>query len=486
MSDESSGHQHLPGSTQHPMNVLVFMVDEMAWWALGHVSPDVHTPNIDRLAQRSIRFTQAYTPSPICVPARAAIATGRYLHEIGYWSSAEAYDGRMPSWAHAVRNAGIDCVSFGKLHYRNAQDDTGFSQQIHPLHIPDGIGWVRGLLRKPLCDYAATAELAEQIGAGHTSYHEFDRSVANAASQWLKDPKRKAAQWCAFVSFLSPHYPLVAPEQDFARYDPHRYEADAQDRPDHPILQEMWEFWDHDRFFTAESRGVAHAAYRGLCSFVDRQVGNVLDTLEETGLAEDTLILFTSDHGDMMGQHGFWVKSVMYDASARVPLLIAGPGIAPGDWHEPVSLIDLAPTICAALNAPAPDFPGHDLRHPEPGRVILSEYHDGGASVGITMLRWDHWKLIYYAEGHPPQLFDLQGDPDECADLSATRPDILETAMRKLRQMMDPETVNERAHADQARMIEQLGGREALLAMEQWNFTPAGGRKRTPDAIRAE
>jgi choline-sulfatase len=459
------------------MNVLLIMVDEMAWWALGHITSGIHTPNIDRLAERSLRFSQAYTPSPICVPTRAAIATGKYLHEIGYWSSAEAYDGRVRSWAHQIRDAGVQTISIGKLHYRNGTDDTGFARQVEPIHIPGGIGWVRGLLRKPMCDYDVTRDLAEDIGAGDTDYHAFDRRVALEAAAWLMQPERKDHDWCAFVSFLSPHYPLIAPAEDFALYDPQMYETDAQPVPDHPILREMWEFWDHDRYFTSRSRGIAQAGYRALCTFVDRQVGRVLDALNASGQDKETLVVFTSDHGDMMGQHGFWVKSVMYDGAARVPLLVSGPSIEPGDRTDPVSLIDIAPTLAAWFGLETGGYSGRNLlAPPDPKRVVLSEYHDGGAPVGLTMMRWDKWKYVHYAEGHPCQLFDLENDPEERVNQALIRPDIASEARSKLYAMMDPEEVNDRAHKDQLARVAALGGRDAVLAMEQWNYTPADSR----------
>ncbi len=461
------------------MNVLILMVDEMAAWAIGS---GVRTPNIDRLAARGVTYEAAYTPSPICVPARAAIATGKYVYETGNWSSAEAYDGRVPGWAHQVRDAGFEAVSIGKLHYKNGSLDTGFERQIEPIHIPGGEGWVRGLLRKPLCDYAPTAEMAQQIGPGHTAYHDFDRRVAREACEWLSDPARRARPWCAFVSFLSPHYPLIAPPEEYAQYDP---AADAQAPepvPDHPILQEMAGFFDHDAHFDADTRGIARASYRALCSFVDRLVGQVVDALEASGQAEDTLVLFTSDHGDMLGQHGFWAKSVMYEASARVPLIICGPGITPGRRDDPVSLIDIAPTVAQAMGLEVGAYTGRSLlaAPQDDSRTVLSEYHDGGASVGLTMVRWDdgggRWKYVHYAEGYPPQLFELTADPQEAHNLASERPDQVAQARRRLSVWMDPEEVNLRAHADQALVIEQLGGRDALLAREQWNFTPADSR----------
>ncbi|MEM7213442.1 MAG: sulfatase-like hydrolase/transferase, partial [Pseudomonadota bacterium] len=153
-------------------NTLLIMADELSTWGLGCYAgqrwPDgtAITPNIDALAARGVRFTSAYTPSPICVPTRACIATGRWLHETGYWSSAQAYDGRIPGWGHRLQAAGVPVNSIGKLHYRNQQDPTGFVQQVEPIHVPGGIGWVRALLRSPLAGYDATAELAEMIGPG--------------------------------------------------------------------------------------------------------------------------------------------------------------------------------------------------------------------------------------------------------------------------------------------------------------------------------
>ncbi len=454
------------------MNVLFLMVDEMAWWAMGHVTAELHTPHIDRLAARSRRFTQAYTPSPICVPTRAAIATGRYLHKLNNWSSAEPYDGSVRGWSHAVRDAGHSCLSFGKLHYRSAKDDTGFTQQIAPTHVLGGEGWVQALLRQPVYPNASPESLAAEIGPGETEYHRYDRKVAAAAVDWLSDPARKAQTWCAFVSLLAPHFPLVAPPSDYARYDARALESAPQTVPDHPIQREIADFFSHDQFFDLRTRGVARASYYALCTFVDRQVGRVLDALDAAGLTENTLILFTSDHGEMLGDKGIWTKSTMYDGAARVPLLMAGPGIVPGEWHAPVSLIDIAPTICGAMGVVGA-WDGVDLREPDPERAVISEYHDGGCSVGITMLRWADWKLVHYAEGHPPQLFNLSDDGQEVHDLSGLAPEVMQEGYARLRQFLDPEEVHARALRDQAKRIAALGGADAIRARAQFNYTPA-------------
>ena len=463
------------------MNVLFLMVDELSWWALGHVNKRVKTPNIDRLAARGQVFAEAYTPSPICVPARASIATGKYVHEIGTWSSAEAYDGSTPSWGHQLQAAGKGSVSIGKLHYKGGQYDTGFDRQIEPIHILNGVGWVQALLRRPVEPYTMAHELAEDIGPGNSSYLDFDRRVTAAAVNWLENEAPLDKGWCTFVSWFSPHYPLIAPQNFYNLYDPEDFSGEAEAAPDHPILQEIVGFFDHDPYFTPETRKIAKASYYSLCSFIDSEVGKVLAALEASGQAEDTLIIFTSDHGEMLGEKGFWTKSTMYDSAAKVPLIVAGPGIDPGRRNDPVSLIDIAPTITGALGLSGQGFSGRSLlEDPEKGRSILSEYHDGGCSAGFTMVRWNdgskRWKYVHYAEGHPAQLFELGDDPEEHNDLSDAWPEMLAEGLRRLRRWMDPEAVNERAHADQARRMAKLGGREKLNAYPVFNFTPADSR----------
>ena len=453
------------------MNTLFLMADEMSWWAL--TDPRIYTPNLEALARRGCRFDAAYTPSPICVPARAAVACGRDIHEIGYWSSAEPYDGRVKSWGLALQSVGVEPVSFGKLHYRSAEDDTGFVQQVLPTHVVGGIGWVTALMRKPSPPNETSDTMARDIGPGETDYIRYDRDVTKAAVEWLEADARKAKPWSAFVSWFSPHFPLIAPPEDFARYDPQLFESEADLVPDHPVIRELERYFDHDRAFTPQTRGIGRAGYFALCTFVDRQIGKVLKALEKTGQDDNTLIIFASDHGEMLGEKGFWAKSTMYESAVRVPLIMAGPGVAPLTWPHPVSLIDIAPTICAAMGASADGFSGRDLRQADSDRAVISSYHDGGAPVGITMLRWDAWKLVHYAEGHPPQLFNIADDPAELTDLAETHPQAFSEGMTLLTARLDPEAVNQRAFADQARRVAALGGEQAVLNIPIFDYTPA-------------
>lgn len=165
-------------------NVLVIMSDEHTPSVLGaYGNPIVQTPNLDRLAASGLRFDHAYTPSPICIPARASFATGKPVFEHRCWSSAEPYYGQWRSWMHRLRERGHEVVSIGKLHYRSAADDCGFSQSLLPMYLAnEGRGWPQGLQRKPMGDFPEAAEMASILGPGETTYTRYDRDIAATAA----------------------------------------------------------------------------------------------------------------------------------------------------------------------------------------------------------------------------------------------------------------------------------------------------------------
>ncbi|MEO0619386.1 MAG: sulfatase-like hydrolase/transferase [Pseudomonadota bacterium] len=483
-------------------NLLIIMSDEHAADALGCAGhPHVMTPTLDALAARGTRFSNAYTPSPICVPARAAFHTGHAVHQTGYWSSAQPYDGRMSTWGHAVRATGRDCVSIGKLHFRSTADDNGFSPEILPMHVMDGIGWSESLLRDPMPDYSVHArELADDVGRGESSYTAYDRAITQATCDWLSNRANTNAAdgqkpWTLFVSLVSPHYPLSAPEDFFDLYDPAKMNLPrhAEGHLDHPILAEMRDFWCYGDYFDEARSRAGRAAYYGLISFLDANIAKILDALDRSGAAGETDILYTSDHGELLGNHGFWTKSLMYEESVRVPMILAGRDLqCRGEVCEaPVSLLDLYPTVLEAMAAmDGPNTDNTSSRHtntarslgrslyrtlaqPDPDRTILSEYHDGGSPTGFFMVRWQRWKFIYYV-GARPQLFDLVSDPYEENDLGTDRDhaDVRDEGERRLRVILDPEAVNTRAFADQRAKLESYGGRDGLADMVKFNHTP--------------
>jgi choline-sulfatase len=241
-------------------------------------------------------------------------------------------------------------------------------------------------------------------------------------------------------------------------------------------------FFDYDDHFSGEGRAVALRAYFGMVTRVDEIVGALLRVLGETGLAGSTRVLYTSDHGDNLGSRGLWGKSVMYEDSVAVPMVLAGAGVPAGRrCATPVSLTDIAPTMLDALGRPpAADLPGRSLldiaRAPDADRPVLAEYHAAGSDTGQFMLRLGTWKLVHFV-GAPPQLFDLAADPDERADLgrSPAHAGKLAEMTAALRALCDPEAIDARAFADQQRTIEANGGREGILQTVDIPFTPAPG-----------
>ncbi|HEY3074555.1 MAG TPA: sulfatase-like hydrolase/transferase [Burkholderiales bacterium] len=475
-----------------PANLLIIMSDEhnpKIMGAAGH--PIVQTPNLDALAARGTSFTSAYTTCPVCVPARAAFATGKYVHQVGFWDNADAYDGSVPSWHHRLRSRGHRVVSIGKLHFRgHPGDDNGFSEEIIPMNIIEGKGDLMGLVRKDLPERGLSWKIAKLAGPGETPYTAYDREIATRAEIWLREeaPRHRDRPWVLFVSFVCPHFPLVAPAEFYYRYPLERMPLPKQyapsERPQHPYLRDYAGSFAYDRYFDEEKLRKATAAYYGLCSFLDDNVGKVLRVLDQTGLRQSTRILYTSDHGDNLGARGLWGKSTMYEEVAGVPLVIEGPGIPRAKIDTPASHVDTYPFIlqCAGLKAPELDegYPGHSLlelaRGRRPERNVLCEYHGMGSTTGAFMIRHGKYKYVHYV-AYRPQLFDLAADPEELNDLAtdARYAARLEECKARLYAICDPAEVDARAKKRQAELLEQHGGREAVLRRGDLGFTPPPG-----------
>jgi choline-sulfatase len=473
-----------------PQNLVVLMSDEhnpkIAGYA-GH--PIICTPALDGLAARGSWFTAGYTPSPICVPARASLATGLPVHRHRAWDNAIAYDGRIQSWAHALRNRGHHVASIGKLHYRgHPEEDYGFTESLLAMHITGGVGDLTHLVRDPDDIRTTGKNLIASAGPGESSYTLYDRQVASAAQIWLRETgtRRHARPWVLFVSMVAPHFPLTAPPEHYYRYIgrdlPRPKLYDPEERPDHPYVRMYARRSDYDRHIAGPADlQRALAGYYGLVSFLDEQIGKILTVLSETGLADRTRVIYTADHGDNLGTRGLWGKATMYEESAGIPMLISGDGVPRGVvCRTPVTLCDVSTTILDSVGASDAisemGLTGVSLvalaSQPARDRSVLSEFHTYGPDA-FYMLRNLCHKYVYYV-GAPPQLFDLEADPEEVADLgldsgfSARRKEF----EQQLRAMLDPELVDRQAKADQARMAEQHGGFEMLRRREKMAFTP--------------
>lgn len=481
-----------------PANLLIILSDEhnpRMLGAAGH--PFIRTPNLDRLAARGTRFAAATTPSPICVPARAALATGRYLFEMArYFDNADAYDGAIASWHHLLRQAGHSVVSIGKLHFRGAPgDDHGFTRELIPMHVVDGKGDLLALIRDETAPARQGArKLIAQAGPGESDYTRYDRDITAAAQVWLReDAPKQTKPWVLFVSLVTPHFPLTAPPEHFYAYPPDRLPMPKLylDRPAHPFLADYAATIPYDSHFRGEADvRRALAGYCGLVSFMDEQVGKILTCLEACGLAASTRVLYASDHGDNAGARGLWGKSTMYEESVGVPMILAGPGVPAGQQCDiPASLIDVFPTVLHAvgLHHAPPSAHGASLfaliAAPPFDRACFSEYHASGSREAAFMLRWHdgkggRWKYVRYVT-YPPQLFDLGSDPEELRDLAGdpSHASTLRMLEARLGALVDPAALDAAVKARQQAILARHGGREAVMARGDLPYSPPPGAR---------
>ena len=464
--------------------LIVILSDEHRADAIGCVGhPFVDTPNLDALAARGTVFTDAYTPCPICVPARACFATGRHVHEIGYWDNAMPYIGTPESWGHVLQRGGVQVESIGKLHYRDVEDDVGFDQEHIPMMVKDGVGMVWASIRKE--DERIRPEnrmLGDYIGPGESDYTRYDAAVADRAVNWIKD---KAASdddrdWCLYIGFVAPHFPLVCPEPYFSKYrdmnlpEPKLQLKDGFER--HPWVTKQNAFMDSEgKFRSEEERKDAIAAYWALCEWLDHNIGKVIDAVKDAKLDAD--ILYSSDHGDNVGARGLWGKSNMYKESVSVPMIAAMRDVKKGVCNTPVSLLDISRSIPEFFDLswdqnlagrPLQDVSAED---DDLDREIVSQYHAAGAVSGAFMLRAGRWKYIEYI-GYAPELFDIVADPEETHNLATQEKEIVDQMAQILRTHVNPEVADRDAFKAQEDLIESFGGREAALQLGAKGATP--------------
>lgn len=466
--------------TNQATNLVILLSDQHSRHMLGCCgNPTIKTPNIDRLAAEGICFDNAYTNCPVCVPARAAMAIGDYGSRHGYWDNAHAYEGKCQSWGSRLTQAGLRVTTIGKLHFESDTPATGFPDQRIPLHIKDGVGDVYGEIRDRQITRPQFRKALEDACAGESDYTRYDREVARQAAEFLKAEGTAAhGPFALMVGFVAPHFPLMVPQEYVDLYpDPEKLPLPVQfasgDWPHHPALDDYRRYCCQEDLPDIVKRN-AIRIYYALCSFLDAQIGTVLAALRAAGLEKSTRVIYCSDHGDTMGEHGLFFKSTMYEGSVGIPLILRGPGIAHGKHcATPVSLVDIYPTALECMGVPLSAYdralPGTSLLRfaagrEEPERSVYAEYMSFGFYDGEFMLRKGRYKYICYT-GERPQLFDLQADPNECVDRAGDP--ALARVQRdmdtELRRITDPEQTEQAACLAQKALLERFGGQEKFL-----------------------
>jgi len=439
-----------------PPNILLIMADQLAAPALpayGHRL--VKAPHIDRLAERGVLFEQAYCNSPLCAPSRCSMMAGRLPSRIGAYDNASEFPAAVPTVAHGLRAAGYRTCLAGKMHFVGPDQLHGFEERLTTDVYPSDFGWTPNWdAPEERIDWWYHNMLSvKQAGvAAATNQLDYDDEVGFCALRFLGHHARIADPRPFFltVSFTHPHDPYAIRQDYWDRYqgieiDLPRVPALAPERIDAHSRRLARVAAMSEVAITEDDVRRARRAYYGAISYVDDWVGRLLGTLATFGLAEDTVVLLTSDHGDLLGERGLWYKMCFFEWAVRVPLIVAAPGrFAPRRVRTPVSLVDLMPTLLelagteAGLTSEhdgaslAPALQGADLGE----RAVLGEYLAEGALAPIFMIRRGPWKLVW-SEPDPPLLYDLETDPLELDNLAerpghAARLRELEAEVRRL------------------------------------------------------
>lgn len=421
-------------------NLLFLFSDQHAFRVAGCYGDRTGTTtNLDRLADEGVVFDHAYCPSPLCVPSRMAMLTGRYPFEQECWTNDDYLRSDAPTWIHSIGAAGYRPVLAGRLHAMGPDQLHGYCERIVGDHSPNWGGVPRhdlGVLEKANDPWRTSLERA---GVGQSAYQVKDNATAAAACDFLR--ARGAARrdgrdepFCLTVGFLLPHPPYVASAEDYSRYAGRVPPPVHGEPPPRPHAWEQW--WRENRDLAsvdATQSARARTAYYGLVHRLDVLVGDVLRCLAAEGLDRDTLVVYSSDHGDHLGERGLWWKHTLYEDSVRVPLVLRWPGRIPAGERrsQVVDLLDVGATMAAALGGPTLPFShGRDLlpvaidaRAPWTDEVFSEHCTDevpawtGGRATQQRMIRSGPWKLIY-AHGYSLQLFDLDRDPCERDNLA--------------------------------------------------------------------
>ncbi|MEP7085303.1 MAG: sulfatase-like hydrolase/transferase [Betaproteobacteria bacterium] len=438
-------------------NLLFLFSDQHTQRIAGcYGDPVALTPNLDRLAREGLTFDNAYCPSPLCVPSRMSMLTARHPYAQECWTNDDYLRSDAATWLHALGAAGHRPALAGRLHSMGPDQLHGYAERTVGDHSPNWGGVPRhnlGVLDKANDPWRVSLQ---RSGIGQSAYQVKDVATAESACDLLRSAaeRRRGGStdpFCLTVGFLLPHPPYVAWREDYERFDG-RVAPPAFGGP--TAADHAWEAW------WRENRGIAQVsddetmrartAYYGLVFRVDALIGQILDCLQNIGLDDNTLIVYTTDHGDQLGERGLWWKHTLFEDSAKVPLLLRwhaqGRSVLPAGQRraQVVNLIDVAATMLDALGAPAlPHAQGRsflgvaaDPAAPWVDETFCEHCTDsvpawtGGRTVQQRMVRSGRWKLIYY-HGERPQLFDLEADPFERIDLagdpahSATREGLL-------------------------------------------------------------
>lgn len=444
-------------------NILFLHSDEHSFRYLSARSRErggepVHTPTLDGLIDKGVHFDATYCQMPLCTPSRISMLTGRHSHRCGAWGNGSVVPPELPTFGSHLREHGYATATIGKMHIGGSRQMAGFgsrpygdfggpcAHQLDPLSKRDTEGGPGMEMRSRTLD-AGLSEIPE-------AYLQ-ENVVARTAVTWAREQEHANPDqpWLLYTSFSRPHFPLTAPPRHLDRYYPdgvtHPRVLRSGDAANHPMTQGMVKGFRTEEVEPEEGKK-ARAAYFACVDFLDEMLGDFLATMDHAGLLDNTIIIYTSDHGEMAGEHGLWWKNTWHESSSRVPLIISTPAHRSGqqaasEVTQPTSLADLFPTLCDLAEVPQPDdldgfslapaLQGQPLGHDRAGTITEAVTPRWGAGTEFRMIRSERYKYIAFRdcddlafdlENDPDEQVNVANDPDHADALASLRAEVLE------------------------------------------------------------
>jgi choline-sulfatase len=458
--------------TSRKPNILVLMSDQHTPFITGcYGDSSVQTPNLDRLATEGVTFDAAYCNSPLCVPSRLSMLSGKHPCNIGVWCLGDTMRSDTPTWPMMLSIAGYKTALSGRMHLVWPDHNHGFEEVLCPEKYTS-VKNQFGYWKEPNVYNALSGHSVADARVGTTVHDDKDQSAEEHAIAFIREHAtgNDARPFALCASFYRPHPPFMAPQELADLYsglDPD-VSGSIDDLP--PIYRSIAAHFDLiDWKPTNDEAQRAIRFYYAMVTGVDQRIGRILKAIEDTGQLENTIVIYTSDHGESLGRHGLWFKSVFYEYSARVPLIIRYPSRFQRGARiaSPVSLVDLFPTLCELAGVEIYPFldgsslvPALENGSIDENRCVFSEYSAYGLHEPTRMVRQGKFKLMY-ARTYDPVLFDLSSDPDEKINLarSPAHAGVLNTMMPIL-------TKDWNADGIRARVLENQRNRDLFVAAE--------------------
>ena len=462
-------------------NIIVIMSDEHNAGVLGSYGNDiVHTPHLDGLSRRGVTFESCYCNSPLCVPSRLSFTSGKYVSRVGAWSNScwlPSADYR--SLPRIMNAAGYESLLCGKMHYDRTRR-YGFTEIGGNMNNSRKTG--KGGRRRA-DDLAPKTGVSARFGRFHTGDKSgiltHDRKVTTGTVEFLNNRKAGARPFFLFVGYLAPHFPLIVPQK---YWEPYKGKVPMPVIPEGHLESQLRNYKHLRIGFNVENAPdeivrKGRELYYGLTQWLDEEVGKVLEALRKSEAAENTIVIYTTDHGENMGEHGLWWKNCMYEHASRVPLIVSWPARWKGGQRrtKACSLVDVVQTIAELGGADVPgDWNGESMvRWLDAPRtkwrdLAVSEYYGHNIASGNVMIRMGKYKYVYHTAADANhaaerELYDLQADPGEFDNLAGRK-----RYKKRVRAMHaalvkeigeQPDRTEQRCRADYARGYSRSGGK---------------------------